>query len=172
MHPCKQVEPVFDMVEVASCFPDWKAVVKTFGPALYALHRPSFDNASLRGMYMVIQVQEPTCLRIPGVPINGNWTLSITVYRGGNKPPYTTIIIALSNASLIQSILFVLTAVAASMNAGVMMGRTNPWYNRFRNLLEGEKRRMRTTLVWCSCHAVWFCYSSVNTLVMFNVKYL
>ena len=86
MHPCKQVEPVFDMVEVASCFPAWKAVVKTFGPVLYLLHHPSFDNAFLRGMDMVIQVQEPTCLRIPCVPISRNWTLSITVYRGGNIP--------------------------------------------------------------------------------------
>jgi hypothetical protein len=55
VHPCKQVEPVFDMVDAAaSCFPAWKIVIKSFRPVLYVSHRP-FNQAFLkRGMDMVI----------------------------------------------------------------------------------------------------------------------
>ena len=47
MHYCKQVEPVFDMVKVAPCFPAWKIVIKSFCPVLDVLHGP-FNQAFLK----------------------------------------------------------------------------------------------------------------------------
>ena len=65
VHSYKQVEPIFDMVKAASCFPAWKIVVKPFCPVLDVLHG-SFNQAFLkRGMDMVISMQEPAGLRIP-----------------------------------------------------------------------------------------------------------
>ncbi len=65
MHFCKQVEPVFDMAEVAHRFSAWKIVVKSFCPVLDVLYCP-FNNTFLKcGMNMMLQFQEQKGLRIP-----------------------------------------------------------------------------------------------------------
>jgi hypothetical protein len=99
VHPCKQVEPVFDMVKVAARFPAWEIVIKAFGPVLDALHRP-FNQAFLqRGMDMVIQVQEPACLRIPSATISRNRMPSMGPDQTKDKPLRNKHVFSLDTAS-------------------------------------------------------------------------
>ena len=86
MHPCKQVEPVFDMVKAAASFPAWKIVIKPLCPALDVLHCP-FNNAFLkRRVYTVTQVQETACLRIPSATVCGNRMLPMSLGQTCDKP--------------------------------------------------------------------------------------
>jgi hypothetical protein len=64
MHCRKQSEPVFGMAKATSRFPTWKIVIEAFRPVLYVLHYTFNDAFPIRGMGVVLQIQEPAGLRI------------------------------------------------------------------------------------------------------------